>query len=66
MNHIGLKLDLSKCGHMARHGPQLKLKQKGETGAKNHIFCRCVRVRVREERKRRAKGFFLQSTKFRR
>ena len=65
MNRFGPKLDPSSCGHVARHGPRLKLKQKGEGRAENQIFCCCVRVRVREERKRRAKGFFPRSTKFR-
>ena len=33
-------------------GPRLKLKQKGETRVENQIFYCCVRVRVREERKK--------------
>ena len=58
------KSDPRRCGHLARRGPRLKLKQKGETRAENRIFYSCVRVRVRKERKRRAKGFFLRSTGF--
>ena len=66
INCFGPKSDPSKFGHVGQHGQRLKLKQKGETRTGNHIFCGCVRVRVREEKKRRAKGFFPRSTEFRR
>ena len=64
MNHFRLKLNPSRCEHVVRRGPRLKLKQKGEDKVENKIFCCCVRVRVREERNRRAKGFFSRSTEF--
>ena len=66
MNRFGLKSDSSKCGHVAQRGPRLKLKQKRETMVENQNFCCFVRMRVREERKRRAKSFLPRSTKFRR
>ena len=47
-----------------RRGPRLKLKQKGETLAENQIFCCYVPVRVREDRKSRAKSFLPRSTAF--
>ena len=50
---------------MARHGPRLKLKQKGKLGQKNQIFL-LVHARVREERNKRVKSFSLRSTRFRR
>ena len=64
MNHFGPKSDSSIFGHVARHGPRLKLEQKGETRAENHIFYCCVRMRVREEGKRRTKSFLPRSTEF--
>ena len=54
---------------MLRRGPRikLKLKQKGKLGQKITFFFYCyVCVRVKEERKRRAKGFFPRSTEIRR
>ena len=50
MNHFRLKLNPSRCEHMARRGPRLKLKQKGEARAENKIFYCCVRVRMRGEK----------------
>ena len=37
MNRFRPKSDPSKCRHMARRESRLKLKQKGETRAENHI-----------------------------
>ena len=67
MNRFGLKSDPSRCEHVVRRRPRLKLKhKKKETRAKKIRFYAAMYAREREERKRRAKGFFSQSTVFRR
>ena len=51
MNRFGPKSDLSRCGHVARRGPRLKLKQKGETRVGNQIFLMlCTHERERREK----------------